>query len=133
MPQTTKIVSAGDRWFSSYASHIWNSLPSALKDTEDISIFKPRLKTNPPKPGPQSQVPWWYCVCVSNIYGTLLNWPIVSLSILFFYFILFSNVFGFFKFMNILYALLVLRAAVLVSTNTCLYDLTVIHFTRSYD
>ncbi len=38
------------------------------------------------------QGPLWYCVCTINSYRALLNWPIVSLLILF---ILFSNVFYF--------------------------------------
>ncbi len=54
-------------------------------DKKLLSFFKPS------KPGPQSRA---LCgtVCIINIYSTLLNCPIVSLLILF-YFILFSNVF----------------------------------------
>ncbi len=67
------------------------------------------------------QGPLWYCVCIINSYSTLLNWPNVSLLILF---ILFSNVFVFW-YMTILYALLILLVAVLVTTITSLYDLTI--------
>ncbi len=66
----------------------------------------------------------WYCVCIINSYSTLLNWPIVSLRILF-YFIIFSNVFFVFYYMTILFALLVILAISLVTTITSLYDLTI--------
>ncbi len=35
------------------------------------------------------QVPLWCCVCIVNRYGTLLNWPIVSLLFLFIFFSMF--------------------------------------------
>ncbi len=60
-------------------------------------------------------------VCIINSYSALLNWPIVSLLILF---VLFSNVFCIY-YMTILYALLVLLVTELVTTITSLYDLTI--------
>ncbi len=65
-----------------------------------------------------------YCVCIMNSYSTLVNWPILSLLILF-YFILFGNVCFCILYMTILYVLLVLLVAVLVTTITSLYNLTI--------
>ncbi len=62
-------------------------------------------------------------VCIINSYSFSLNWLIVKLLL----FILFSNVFVF-QYMTTLYALLVLLVAMLVTTITSLYDLTI--FTR---
>ncbi len=55
-------------------------------------MSKLRRSLNPPKPGPQSRA-LYGTVFTINSCSTLLNWPIVSLLILF---ILFSNVFQFF-------------------------------------
>ncbi len=61
-------------------------------------------KNSPPKPGPQSRAICGTECTLSITNSTLLNWPIVSLLIVF-YFILFSNVFLFF-FSTWLYSML---------------------------
>lgn len=41
----TRLVSYGDRAFSSVAPRLWNSLPSDLRLTTDVHVFKTSLKT----------------------------------------------------------------------------------------
>ena len=42
----TRLVSYGDRAFSSCAPRLWNSLPDELRDTTELSSFKRHLKTH---------------------------------------------------------------------------------------
>ena len=44
--QRTNLKSAGDRSFSPAASKVWNSLPQTLRNTENLCLFKSRLKTH---------------------------------------------------------------------------------------
>ena len=41
----TKLKTVGDRAFTSAAPRIWNTLPSEIRQSENISIFKKQLKT----------------------------------------------------------------------------------------
>jgi hypothetical protein len=45
LPSSTRRPTIGDRAFPVAASHAWNSLPAALRDTENLLTFRRHLKT----------------------------------------------------------------------------------------